>query len=153
MCPRTFSVRQIGTLLQLDDLMDEAKQVVVLFSLRNGGPQVIFHSEDKLRVPEFSFLDFVVVQKERQCEAAESTPHSQRDDVLNGPDEDNTATSGLGEQELEQDSAGITTLMQRFAVSSGRLFSRDLLQHQVWSSELSSHDGGAVHWAAFQEFV
>ena len=37
MCPRTFTVKQIGALLQLDELMDAAKQVVVLFSLRNGG--------------------------------------------------------------------------------------------------------------------
>ena len=37
MRPRTFTVKQIGALLQLDELMDAAKQVVVLFSLRNGG--------------------------------------------------------------------------------------------------------------------
>ena len=67
-CLRTSTVRQIGEILQLGVFQEEAQQVVILFSLREGGPQAVFQADDRIKVPEFSFLDFVIAQKSERCD-------------------------------------------------------------------------------------
>ena len=90
-----------------------------------------------------------MVKRDQQCE--QGGHNAQRDVALHAPSEDNTATSDIGGQNV--DGSDIVNMMQRFAVSSGRRFSRDLLRHQVWSRDLPAQAGEEVHWAAFQEFV
>lgn len=152
-CPREYTVHQIGQLLNLQQLLAIAKNVVVFFSLKDGVHQAVFQSYEVLKVPDFSYLDFVVVIDRDSCpQQRQVVVRSEGDGAALRHFEDNTATSQM-EQHVGPELGDGTSFMQRFATSASGIFTRDILQHRVWSRHILSAAAPEAHWAEFQAYT